>query len=303
MPVSKKPRRKKSSLQSSKRRSTNVALPDRRAMEGLMSAISSNHSSDALAKAQEVMYDAWDQPARRTRVDLAHKALTISPLCADAYVLLAEEEAKSAKDALELFRKGVEAGEQALGPSGFEEYAGHFWGFLETRPYMRARAGLAAILNAVGEVDAAIGHYRDMLRLNPDDNQGIRYVLAGCLLKRGDTEALNELFEKYDEDGSALWLYTRALVAFRENGGTDATAREFARKALRANKYVPPVLTRSKKAKPSTTGYLTMGGEDEAAHYVEECGFDWLTTPGAIDWLTSIAAEKVPTRSKSVPGD
>jgi Tetratricopeptide repeat len=41
---------------------------------------------------------------------------------------------------------------------------------------MRARAGLAATLDALGDVEAAIGHYRDMLRLNPGDNQGIRYL-------------------------------------------------------------------------------------------------------------------------------
>jgi hypothetical protein len=32
--------------------------------------------------------------------------------------------------------------------------------------------------------------------------------------------------------------------------------------------------------------------EDEAAHYVEEWGFDWLTTPGAVDWLRKVAAER-----------
>jgi tetratricopeptide (TPR) repeat protein len=219
-------------------------------------------------------------------------------VCADAYVLLAEEEAKSAEEALEYFRHGVEAGKQALGPAGFKKYGGHFWGFLETRPYMRARAGLAATLNALGEVDAAIGHYRDMLQLNPNDNQGIRYVLAGCLMKRGDTKALKELFKTYDGDDSALWLYSRALVAFRENGGSDVNANAFARKALRANRHVPAGLIGSKKVKPSTSGYLTVGGEDEAAHYVEEWGFDWLTTPGAIDWLTKITAERTPKRTK-----
>ena len=48
-----------------------------------------------------------------------------------------------------------------------------------------------------------------MLRLNRNDNQGIRYVLAGCLMKSGDTEALKTLLKQYEEDGSALWLYTR----------------------------------------------------------------------------------------------
>jgi len=296
MPVSKKPRRSKP--QASKRTSAAVTLPDRRAIEGLLSAVGGRATEDALAAAQDLMYSAWDQSNKRARIDLARKALTISPLCADAYVLLAEEEAKSAQEALDFFRKGVEAGEQALGPTGFKRYAGHFWGFLETRPYMRARAGLAATLNTLGEVDAAIGHYRDMLRLNPNDNQGIRYVLAGCLMKRSDAEALKELFEKYDEDGSAFWLYSRALIAFRENGGSDVKAHEFAVHALRANKHVPAVLNGSKKAKPSTSGYLSMGGEDEAAHYCGEWGFDWVTTPGAIDWLTKIAAERTPAQTK-----
>lgn len=197
MPVLKRPRRKKSNSASSKGDSTAVRLPDRRAMEGFMSAISGRRANDAsTAKAQEVMYEAWDQTSRRARVALAHKALTISPLCADAYVLLAEEEAKSAKEALEYYRKGVEVGAQALEPRGFKEYAGHFWGFLETRPYMRARAGLAAALNTLGEVASAICNYQDMLRLNPNDNQGIRYVLAGCLMKSGDIEALKKLLKR-----------------------------------------------------------------------------------------------------------
>lgn len=285
MPVAKNPRRKKSKLQSPKRQPAASRLPDRRAAESWMSRIAGEQFEDPVAAAQDVMYDAWDQSDAQARVALAHKALAISPLCADAYVLLAEEAAKSAEEALELFRKGVEAGEQALGPAGFKEYAGDFWGFLETRPYMRARAGLAAALNALGQTDAAIDHYRDMLRLNPNDNQGIRYILAACLMKRGDTDALKALFKKYDGDGSALWLYSRALVAFRDNGGSDVKASELARIALRANSHVPAVLSGSKKPKPSTTGYVTMGGEDEAAHYAEEWGFDWLTTPGAIDWL------------------
>jgi tetratricopeptide (TPR) repeat protein len=158
---------------------------------------------------------------------------------------------------------------------------------------MRARAGLAATLNALGDVDAAIGHYRDMLKLNPSDNQGIRYVLASCLMKGGDTEALKQLFDQYDEDGSAPWLYTRALVAFREHGAPHKKADELAKRAWRRNKHVPAVLAGAQKAKPSTNSYVTMGGEDEAADYSGEWGFDWLTTPGAVDWLTKITAEMV----------
>jgi tetratricopeptide (TPR) repeat protein len=300
MPVSKKRRRKKSNPETAKDPSAIMTLPDRRAMEGFMSAIGGRRANDQTRSAQEVMYEAWDRTNPRDRVALAHKALKISPFCADAYVLLAEEQAKSAEEALEYYRKGVEAGEQALGPKGFKEYAGHFWGFLETRPYMRARAGLAAILNALGDVDAAISNYRDMLRLNPNDNQGIRYELASCLMKNGDTEALKELLKQYDEDGSALWLYTQALLAYRESNA-DKKAEEVAKRAVRSNRHVPGALAGTKKVKSSTSGYLTMGGEDEAAHYVQEWGFDWLTTPGAVDWLTKVAVEIAPsTQRRSV---
>src|SRR5258707_8925307 len=73
MPVSKKPRRKRSNPQSSKGTSTAVTLPDRRAMEGFMSAIGGRRATDATAKAQEGMYDAWDQTSPRARV--AHNLL------------------------------------------------------------------------------------------------------------------------------------------------------------------------------------------------------------------------------------
>src|ERR1700724_2984599 len=215
MPISKKPR-SKAALKTSTKASAPAALPDRRAMESFLAAIAGRRGDDADAKAQDVMYEAWERTPSRSRIALARKALGISPLCADAYVLLAEE-AGSLEEARDYYAKGVEGGELVLGPRGFKRYAGHFWGFLETRPYMRARAGLAGTLLQLGDVDSAVGHYRDMLKLNPNDNQGIRYVLAGCLLRQDNDSALKELLAAH-EDGSAFWLYTQALVAFRESG-------------------------------------------------------------------------------------
>jgi hypothetical protein len=107
-----------------------------------------------------------------TRLRQGRKALGISPLCADAYVLLAEE-ARSIEEARDYYAKGVQAGGVALGPRGFKQYAGHFWGFLETAPICGPGPGLANTL-LLGDVDSALGHYRDMLKLNPNDNQGMR---------------------------------------------------------------------------------------------------------------------------------
>jgi tetratricopeptide (TPR) repeat protein len=290
MPISKKPR-SKPAAKTSPKAGAPVALPDRRAMESFLAAISGRRGDDATAKAQDVMYEAWERNTSRSRIALARKALGISPLCADAYVLLAEE-AQSIEDARDLYAKGVEAGELALGPQGFEEYAGHFWGFLQTRPYMRARAGLASTLVQLGDVEGALAHYRDMLKLNPNDNQGIRYVLAGCLLKQDDYRALMELLAAH-EDGSAFWLYTRALVAFRES---DEQAAALVKNAWAANQHVPAILAGAKPAVRSDDGYITMGGPDEATYYITECGAAWHRTPGAVAWLTKLAATMPPKR-------
>jgi len=238
-----------------------------------------------LERAQELMYDAWEASGRR-RVELALRALEISPDCADAYVLLAEETAGSLAEARDLYEKGVAAGERALGPH-FKEYVGQFWGFLETRPYMRARAGLAACLWAMGECDAAIEHYRDMLRLNPNDNQGIRYILAACLLVMGRDDDLERLLAQYEDDPTAAWLYTRALVTFRREGDSPKACAQL-REAMEQNPYVPDFLLGRRRMPRSLPVYIGFGGEDEAIAYTADFLAGWRQTPGALDWLAAV---------------
>jgi len=71
-------------------------------MESFLAAIAGHRGDDATAKAQDVMYEAWERNTSRSRIALARKALGISPLCADAYVLLAEE-AQSIEEARDLY--------------------------------------------------------------------------------------------------------------------------------------------------------------------------------------------------------
>ena len=175
--------------------------------------------STPLEQAQDRMYEAWNATGRR-RVQLAREALALSPDCADAYVLLAEEKAKTPAEARDLLQQGVAAGERALGPETFEEGAGHFWGIVETRPYMRAREGLARVLWLLGEQQAALDHFKALLQLNPGDNQGIRYVLARRLLETCADEELGQLLDQYPDDAAATWAYSRALWLFRQRGVT-----------------------------------------------------------------------------------
>ena len=100
-------------------------LPDRRAMEGVIADMFGGRSKKPVDLAQDIMDDAWGCPSRIRRIELAHKAMETSQDCADAYVLLAEE-AATLEEATELYRKGTEAGERAIGKRAFREDVGHF---------------------------------------------------------------------------------------------------------------------------------------------------------------------------------
>jgi len=198
-------------------------------------------------------------------------------------VLLAEH-AGSRKEALRLYEQGVAAGERLLGPDIFQQGVGHFWGWLETRPYMRARLGLARLLWTGGRRDAAVQHLQDMLRLNPGDNQGVRYTLAGFLLFLDRDEDLARLLQQYPDEGSAAWAYTKALLEFRQHGDT-AAAQKSLKDARKTNRHVPAYLTGEKHPPAGEPGYYSPGDESEALNYVGGFLAAWKSTPGAIGWL------------------
>lgn len=261
VPTSKKPRNKSSRTTAP---SELAALPDPAALEAMWRELGVGADDEALNEAQELVYEAWDSLDGRSRYALARRALKISPFCADAWLILAERPSLSARDRRAFLERAVKAGELALGPNGFAEYAGHFWGFLETRPYMRARHALAEDLWQSGDREAAIGHLREMLTLNPGDNQGLRYILLAWLLHMRDDRAVQRLLRDHRDEASAFICYTQALFAFRKSGDS-ADARRLAAEAWHCNIHVPRLLSRKGRVRYQDSGYFTMGGEDEAA--------------------------------------
>lgn len=248
--------------------------------------ITSRQPTTPIERAQDIMYDAWEARSPQQRIRLARRALEISEDCADAYVLLAEEEARTPREAADLYARGVAAGERALGPEMFEDAMGEFWGILETRPYMRARLGLAQALLAMGEHRAAIEQLHEMLRLNPGDNQGVRYLLLSTLLDLDEPAAIQALLDSYPDEVSAAWTYGRVLQAYRRDGDTPESRRLRA-EARRWNPHVPAYLSGQKRLPRRLPDYIGMGDESEAIAYAAEQQAAWRATPGALAWLDS----------------
>ena len=134
-------------------------------------------------RARDLCHQAYEAFGRR-RTQLARQALEVDPDCADAYVLRAEQ-AGTIEATLDFYQRGMEAAKRRIGDARFRDDVGRFWQIPSTRAYMRACLGAAQILEQLGRCDSAIDHYRDLLRLNPLDDQGVSLFAAAPVAEVG----------------------------------------------------------------------------------------------------------------------
>lgn len=241
-------------------------------------------------KAQNLIYDAWEEVEPSRQVALARQALELWSDCADAYNVLADS-ASNAVQKLALYDQAVQAGHRALGKDFLadQQNIGHFWGILETRPYMRALAGVGQMrikLRLFAQAEEVIQH---MLYLNPGDNQGVRYLLLEIFLEEKRYVEALEFVGRWD-DISPDFHYTRALLRF-EKKGDYKYARSALRKAFECNPHVPAYLCLRRRTHMNESGRITVGGADEAEDYVQRHFKFWRRIPGSLAWLEVMAIE------------
>jgi len=220
-------------------------------------------------------------------------ALEIYPDCVDAMNLLADLECDLLKDYVEAKRRAVEAGRRDLGPEVFEQEKGYFWGMIETRPFMRAMAGLADALFQWGQpehVDEAIEIYEEMLDLNPNDNQGVRDPLVGCYLQRKRYADAENLLDRYEEDDMATFAWARVLLAYVTEG-PDAAAQPLEH-ARDDNIHVELYLTGKKRRPKHRPGAYSPGDESEAIFCADNLWEAWKKHPKAKRWLKEVCADE-----------
>jgi len=223
------------------------------------------------------------QAAGRARVMLAREATRRWVDCADAWALLAESMPDPARS-LELYREAVAAAERALGPDALRDRRGHFWSVLETRPYMRARLGLAFSLWDAGDIESALGHWSEMIELDPGDHQGARYPLVHRLLTLGRDDDAARVLARFTEDQSAEFAYARVLVTFRRTREGDAANRAL-ESATRSNPHVLKYLLAPEGLPDDLPAEYAPHSEEEAQVAADALSDAWATSPGAVDWL------------------
>jgi tetratricopeptide (TPR) repeat protein len=190
---------------------------------------------------------------------------------------------KRTQDLIESIAEAVRAGEEDLGKDFFEENRGYFWGLIERRPHMRARASLAELLAETGRMGEAVDHLEAMLELNPNDNQGLRYVLLGHYLELDRLDGAKQLLKQFDEDCSAMFAWGRVLERFL--AGDRAAARAALGEARQSNRFAENYLTGRKRLPRQLPGFYGIGDENEGIVCAVELGEAWSAHPSAIEWL------------------
>ncbi|MBM4446123.1 MAG: tetratricopeptide repeat protein [Chloroflexi bacterium] len=194
-------------------------------------------------------------------------------------------------EANKLWDQAVRIGRKAF-PKDFKAGKDRLeWGWLENRPFLRCLHGLALARYYEGETEEAVRLFRELLSLNPNDNQGVRAMAEEALFKLGRFQDALKVTKQYPDDVMPETLYGRALALFKLGRQPEATA------ALReAIEYLPLVgmeLLKTKHHLPKSArpGEVTVGGADEAYYYWEHWGQFWKEDTASLEWLREVVGQ------------
>lgn len=255
-------------------------------MERALGNLDFNNLSDE-AQAQDLIYDAMDAPTRERRLQLLGQALDLDPENVDARLMATEAADLKSEERIATLRDIVAAGAEKLGKKAFKELKPHFWGFIETRPYMRARERLASALRDNGQLDEAADEYAEMLTLNENDNQGVRYELLPVLLAQGRLEEARALMKRFQDDCEYSVVFAWGRVLERQMSKDDAGAVQALAAARKQNAHMEGYLNGRRKLPKNRPGSYTLGSKEEALCYADALLLAWKAHPEASEWLAT----------------
>jgi hypothetical protein len=161
-----------------------------------------------------------------------------------------------------------------------------------TLPWVIAnnRAALRGLMRAIqwslakNERSRAVATAETLLRLNRDDNHGVRFMLMNEYLRAGSDAKALALAEQYPDDLAPETRFGAVLALVRLRRLQEAEhALHAAREDLpKTAQYLLPARVRRPRI---VQGRIEVGGDDQAWLYRDEMRAVWQQTPGALEWL------------------
>ena len=128
-------------------------------MEGLLRDLSRDHANQKKSdkdRAQDLVYEAMEARTATDLFRLVNAALELDPSNVDARLMRADFRGLEGEARIFELKDIIAGGAKSLGKKAFKELVPHFWGFVETRPYMRARQQLAEAYRVSGCIEEAV---------------------------------------------------------------------------------------------------------------------------------------------------
>jgi tetratricopeptide (TPR) repeat protein len=229
----------------------------------------------------------------RLPITRARQAVALTDDCVEAWLVLGDV-AVTEVVAIEIYRRAVAAATRGLGDR-FEAQAGRFSADADTRLYLDAHFALARAFDSAQRLPEAVEAYRELLRLDGDDELGVRYLLVSLLIDHERDDDAQTLFGEYPDDPHPIFAYGRALVLFRREGDS-AEARAALAEAVRLNRHVTPYLLDPEALPAEPQAGSEPSPKSEAAEVWWTLGSAFVDTPGALDWLRAQSPRDRPPR-------
>ncbi len=236
-------------------------------------------------QAEETLDDGLDileQGDEETAGRLFFKSIEIDPTYADGYNHLANIAWRKGdwQQAEGLYRKALSFAE----PEVKDVPRGDFWGVLESRPYMRALDGLGLTAWKQGKLEEAKGIFERILKLNSNDNLGVRYLIGPIYHQMGNLDQAAAWYDRNADDPHNLYNY--GLVLIQQNELEMAAEKLIA--AIFENPYVAPMLLKDKLPESDWWHGSNLAEPEYAEDYVIEYHSWWEKEESALRLLRAI---------------
>lgn len=237
--------------------------------------IQSGYAQDALVAELDELDDEHLSGYISTKKYLASLArlLAAAPDALDVHAHIANylHEADNPKKALEAALAGLSVANRHI-PEGF---GGRIeWGHLENRAYLRIMQVALLSYMRLRRYKDAVKVIELMLVRNPDDNQGVRYLLGSALLQARDFTRACVVFEQGAAQFPPHWYDLALCLMSLRDMVRAATAL---RRGFAANPYIAEMLDGNPDPAPLAIWHSSSVAKPETAReYLRMSGFLWL---------------------------
>lgn len=235
-------------------------------------------AENALNRGLESLERGDEEKARR----YFSQSIEIDSTYADGHNRLADIAMRQGKRrrARSLYRKAKELAEADI--KDIPE--GQFWAVVPSRPYMRALYGLGIVSWQQDKNEQALSVFKHMLKLDPDDNQRVRYFMGPIYHKLGDLKEAAKWYRRNEDDALNLFNYGWILI---RQAKLERAARILVC-AIFANPYIAPMLLRETLPKKHWLHRADPAESQYADDYTAEFGGLWAERDFPIVFLESI---------------